>query len=179
MSSAFFPERSTILAASGSSSLTNRTLHQQSMVRPPMHDAIVAIALTLIAVFGTTIFHLEALLGVARFSRAPGHPRLLAPGVLTLVICIHLIEIAGYALIYWIADVPLNIGSFSGVQPGPLDLFYFAAETYSSLGLDDIMPHGALRLIVAIGSINGVLLLAWSGALLFAFAERLQRDRIR
>lgn len=55
---------------------------------------------------------------------------------------------------------------------------YFAAETYSSLGFVDIMPHGALRLIVAIGSINGILLLAWSGAFLFAFAERIQANRI-
>lgn len=39
-------------------------------------------------------------------------------------------------------------------------MYYFAAETYSSLGLYDIMPHGALRLIVATGSINGIQLLA-------------------
>ena len=74
--------------------------------------------------------------------------------------------------------MPLNIGWFSGEQPGPLGLFHFAAETYSSLGLVDIMPHGALRLIVAIGSINGILLLAWSGAFLFAFSERVQAKRI-
>ena len=98
--------------------------------------------------------------------------------MLTLVICAHLIEIAGYALIYWIADVPLNIGWFSGEQPGPLGMFHFAAETYSSLGLVDIMPHGALRLIAAVGSINGILLLAWSGAILFAFSERVQAKRI-
>ena len=98
--------------------------------------------------------------------------------MLTLVICAHLIEITGYALIYWIADVPFNIGWFSGEQPGPLGVFYFAAETYSSLGFVDIMPHGALRLIVAIGSITGILLLAWSGAFLVAFSERVQANRI-
>ena len=110
--------------------------------------------------------------------RKPGHPQIHVPGVLTLVICAHLLEIAGYSLIYWIADVPLNIGWFSGEQPGLLGMFYFAAETYSSLGLVDIMPHGALRLIMAVGSINGILLLAWSGAFLFAFAERIQANWI-
>lgn len=143
-----------------------------------MHDAIIAIALTLLAIIGSTIFHLEALRVVTRFARSSWHPRIHVPGVLTLVICAHLIEIAGYALICWIADVPLNIGWFSGEQPGLLGMAYFAAETYSSLGLVDIMPHGALRLIVAIGSINGLLLLAWSGAFLFAFSERVQAGRI-
>ncbi len=142
-----------------------------------MYDAIVAILLTLVAVVGTTIFHFEMLQIASRFSRRLGHPYVTGPAVLTVVIFAHLLEISGYAFIYWIADVPFNIGYFSGVQPGSLDMFYFAAETYSSLGLDDIMPHGALRLIVAIESINGVLLLAWSGAFLFAFAERLQLEK--
>ena len=118
-------------------------------------------------------------MGVTRFASGTHHARVLVPGVVIFVITAHLIEIAGYALIYWIADVPLDIGSFTGERPTPLDLFYFAAETYSSLGLDDLMPHGALRLIVAIGSINGILLLAWSGAFLFAFAERMQASRNR
>lgn len=142
-----------------------------------MEDATIAIVLALLAVIGTTIFHLEALALATRFSRSNWHPRIHVPSVLTLVICAHVIEIAGYALIYWVADVLLDIGWFSGQQPGLLGMFYFAAETYSSLGLVDIMPHGALRLIVAIGSINGILLLAWSGAFLFGFSERAQAGR--
>ena len=143
-----------------------------------MEDAILAIALTLIAVIGTTIFHLEALAIITRFSRSSWHPRIHVPAVVTLVIGAHLMEIAGYALIYWIADVPLNIGSFSGKPPSLVGMFYFAAETYSSLGLVDTMPRGALRLIVAIGSINVILLLAWSGAFLFAFSERIQPNEM-
>lgn len=142
-----------------------------------MHDATIAISLTLFAIVGTTIFHLEALLLVNRFAFGPRNRLVLVPGVVMLVISAHLIEIAGYALIYWIADVPLDIGLFTGRQPGPLALFCFAAETYPSLGLDDIMPHGALRLIVAVGSINGILLLAWSGAFLFNFADRMRPER--
>jgi Ion channel len=142
-----------------------------------MADMSFAILLTLAAIIGTTIFHLEALGVINRFSHKPGHRHFLVPAVLTLVITAHLLEIAGYTLICWIADVPLNIWYFSGEQPNFFDLFYFAAGTYSSLGLDDIMPHGALRLIVAIGSINGILLLAWSGAFLFAFADRMRWER--
>lgn len=143
-----------------------------------MHDAIAAIALTLIALVGTTIFHLEALILVNRFAHRPRRARILVPGVVMLVTGAHLIEITAYTFIYWIANVLLNIGWFTGRRPSLIDLFYFAAETYSSLGLDDIMPHGALRLIVAIGSINGILLLAWSGAFLFDFANRMQMSNM-
>lgn len=142
-----------------------------------MRDMIFAIFLTLVAIIGTTLFHLEALGIINRFSRQTAHRHILVPAVLTLVITAHLLEILGYSIIYWVADVSLNIGYFSGEQPNFFDLFYFAAGTYSSLGLDDIMPHGALRLIVAIGSINGILLLAWSGAFLFAFADRMRLER--
>jgi hypothetical protein len=146
--------------------------------RVPMYDAITAIVLSLAAIVGTTIFHFEALAVIGRYSRLPHHPHVAVPTVLTAVILAHIIEIAAYTGIYILADGPLDIGSFAGQQPGIPGMFYFAAETYSSLGAGDVIPHGALRLIASIGSINGILLLAWSGAYLFAFANRLQdRDR--
>ncbi len=140
-----------------------------------MPDALIAILLSLAAVTGTTIFHFEALRLVDRFSRRQLHAYIIAPTVISLVITSHLLEIGAYTWIYIVADNVLDIGSFSPVNPGALGMFYFAAETYSSLGLDDVMPHGALRLIVSIGSINGILLLAWSGSFLFAFANRFHR----
>ncbi|MBX9663744.1 hypothetical protein [Novosphingobium sp.] len=79
-----------------------------------MYDATISIVLALIAVIGTTIFHLEALMLVGRFERKSRHPRILVPAVLTLVIAAHLAEIAGYALIYWLADKTFDIGYFTG-----------------------------------------------------------------
>lgn len=140
-----------------------------------MPDAFTAVLLSLGAVIGTTIFHFEALRLTDRYSRRTLHPYVVAPAVLSLVILSHLIEIAAYTGVYVLADDVFDIGSFTPVNPGALGMFYFAAETYSSLGLDDVMPHGALRLIVSIGSINGILLLAWSGSFLFAFASRFHR----
>ena len=52
------------------------------------------------------------------------------------------------------------------------DYFYYAAETYSSLGYGDIFPKGEIRLIASIGPLNGILLLAWSGSFLFALVQR-------
>jgi hypothetical protein len=138
-----------------------------------MPNALTAILLALAAIVGTTIFHFEMLAAIARFARRTYHPHVIVPAVLTLVIFSHLIEIAVYAAIYILADGPLDLGWFTGQQPGVLGMFYFAAETYSSLGAGDVFAHGALRLIASIGSINGMLLLAWSGAFLYAFASSL------
>ena len=44
-----------------------------------MDDAIIAIALTLLAIIGTTIFHLQVLAVVTRFSAPPGTPEFMFP----------------------------------------------------------------------------------------------------
>lgn len=139
-----------------------------------MPDIVVAIFLTLASVIGSTIFHLEALSVIDRVSRWKGHRYLLVPGVLILVLAAHMLEIGGYAGVYFLADKVFDIGTFAGGDPSFGHLYYFAAETYSSLGLDDVLPRGALRLIVAIGSLNGILLLTWSGTFLYTFASGLR-----
>ncbi len=117
-----------------------------------MCDAVIAIALTLLAIVGTTIFNLEALGVVARFSRSSWHPRIHVPGVLTLVICAHPIGIGGYALIYWIADVQLNIGwsIFPSRSRLPIlrDLAFLFLQNNSSnpTGFFKIPPNRVLEL---------------------------------
>jgi len=142
-----------------------------------MSAIFVAVVLSLIAIVGSTIFHYEALSLIETGSRWPYHRHVVVPAVLTLVIFAHLIEIGGYALAFMLAMGPLELGSFSGLQPNALGLFYYAAETYSSLGAGDVFAHGAARLIVSIASINGLLLLAWSGAFLYAFTTRLRSGK--
>ena len=45
----------------------------------PLYDATISIVPALIAVIGTTIIHLEALMLVGRFERQSRHPRILVP----------------------------------------------------------------------------------------------------
>lgn len=52
-----------------------------------------------------------------------------------------------------------------------MDFFYYAAEVYASLGYGDAYPTGEMRLIGSIAPLNGLLLLAWSGAFLFSLVE--------
>lgn len=121
----------------------------------------------------TTSFHYEALKWLAARARTRRITRYSIPITLILLISVHIVEILAYAFGYWLAAEPLALGQFGGrAKMSALDYFYYAAETYSSLGYGDIFPKGEIRLIASIGPLNGILLLAWSGSFLFALVQR-------
>lgn len=119
----------------------------------------------------TTALHYEGLQLIAR--RATGLvSRLGLVLAITGLVSLHLTEIGLYAAAYAAAAQPLNLGALRGIaHPSALDYYYFAAETYSTLGYGDVVPVGALRLLASIEPLNGLLLLACSGAFLFGLLE--------
>ena len=125
----------------------------------------VAAALTLAMLAVTTAIHYEG------FKLLVGrqHGPVLA---ITALVTLHLTEIALYALAYGAAVAWLDLGELRGaMSASALDYFYFAAETYSTVGYGDVVPTGALRLLASVEPLNGLLLLAWSGAFLFRLVE--------
>lgn len=134
---------------------------------------MLSIALCVLTVLLTTAFHYEAMRYLSRFTVPGEHiARHKAPAILLALVAAHIVEISFYALIYALAAGPLDLGSFTGVaKMAAIDYFYYAAETYSSLGYGDIYPLGELRLIASIGPLNGLLLLAWSGSFMFAVMQ--------
>lgn len=132
----------------------------------------IALALCGFLLTVTTSLHYEALRLLAARSRRRAIDRWSVPGTLLSLVSVHIVEIAAYAVAYWAAAGPLGIGAFGGRKAlHALDYFYYAAETYSSLGYGDIFPLGEMRLIASIGPLNGILLLAWSGSFLFALVQ--------
>lgn len=134
---------------------------------------LLAMALCMTTLLLTTAFHYEVLRYLGRFtSTGTVLPRHKAPLILLALVTAHIIEIIFYALVYALASGPLALGSFAGEKAmATLDYFYYAAESYSTLGYGDILPLGELRLIASIGPLNGILLMAWSGAFLFAVVQ--------
>jgi hypothetical protein len=45
-----------------------------------------------------------------------------------------------------------------------MDYFYYSAETFTALGSGDLSATGGLRLIASIEPLNGLVLIAWTGA---------------
>ncbi len=53
------------------------------------------------------------------------------------------------------------------------DVVYFSAITYTTVGYGDITPTNWLRFIVAIESLTGVVLVAWTASLIFIGVQRI------
>ncbi len=138
-----------------------------------MPHLIVSLAIAILAVMTTTVFHYEAVHHLDMFSRLSRHQRhyhmLL---IIFCVIAIHVVCIVFYAFLYQLAIGYLGLGKIAGLDISDAsNLFYFAAETYSSLGQGDFLPTGSVRYISSISCLNGILLLAWSGSFLFRLAH--------
>lgn len=138
-----------------------------------MSHLILSFMIALLAVMTTTVFHYEAVHHLDLFSRRSRHQRhcrmLL---IIFCVIAIHITHIVFYAFLYKLAISYFGLGEITGLNVSDTsNLFYFAAETYSSLGQGDFFPTGSIRYISSISCLNGILLLAWSGSFLFRLAH--------
>jgi hypothetical protein len=130
----------------------------------------VALALALLAV--TITVHYEGLRVLERAASAHHASRTWAIAFLIALVCLHLSEVALYAGAYALGANVLGLGILQGSTASTwIDFFYFAAETYSTLGYGDLVPVGALRLVASVEALNGLLLVAWSGAFLFGVLE--------
>ena len=73
----------------------------------------------------------------------------------------HVAEVGVWAIFYAIADV----------APAA-DPVYFAFVNYTTLGYGDVLPVDHWRLLAPMTALNGVMLIGWSTALIFAFLRR-------
>ncbi|MFO0997329.1 MAG: potassium channel family protein [Alphaproteobacteria bacterium] len=134
-----------------------------------------AVALSTILVLATLLFHYESLRLISENFLAPDekHSHFQITYTILMVFLVHLVEIGAYALVLWFAHSVVDIGDFAGARPILwADYFYFSAETFTTLGLGDIYPIGALRLIASIEPINGLLLIGWSTSFTFLAMQR-------
>jgi hypothetical protein len=81
------------------------------------------------------------------------------------VVLLLVMNIAVYAIGLFVADTLLNLGDFAGARENDLlDYFYFSAQTFTALGYGDLVATDNLRILLSIEPLNGLLLIAWSGA---------------
>jgi ion channel len=131
---------------------------------------VAAILISIVLVVLTLCLHQASFVWLARF--IPIGARSTHPGLYLLmlgVFAVHVVEILIYALGFYVAINIFEIGSLEGARAsGLLGHFYASAVFYTSLGFGDVLPNGHLRFIVSIEALNGLLLIAWSAAFIFA-----------
>jgi hypothetical protein len=100
----------------------------------------------------------------ARSSKAPHflQDTLVIVAVGVLLVAGHFLEVLMWALTY---------AAVKAAPPGT-DLVYFAFGNYTTLGYGDTLPVPQWRLLAPMTALNGILLIGWSTALIFAILRR-------
>lgn len=100
----------------------------------------------------------------ARSSKAPYflQDTLVIVSVGVLLVVGHFLEVVIWAITY----------ALVGAAPPGTDLVYFAFGNYTTLGYGDILPVAKWRLLAPMTALNGILLIGWSTALIFAILRR-------
>ena len=79
-----------------------------------------------------------------------------------LLVAAHFLEVLMWALTY---------AAVRAAPPGT-DLIYFAFGNYTTLGYGDVLPLEQWRLLGPMTALNGIMLIGWSTALIFAILRR-------
>ena len=125
----------------------------------------VAAVLTAVCV----VIHYAVMRRLNRSRRLQRRPH--AVGVFVAVMFVaHVIEIWVFALGYYLLS-GTAFGSIS--DQSFLDCIYFSASAYTTLGLGDIFPIGAMRAITGTEGLLGLVLIAWSASFTFLQMQRL------
>jgi hypothetical protein len=126
----------------------------------------IAIAACLLLLVATTVIHYEVLrLLTVALPALRIRPRLQLILVIIGAFGAHFIEILLYGAAYYVLATTFGVGSMG--QAGPLPFsrcLYFSAETYTTLGYGDVLPHGDLRLLAGVEALNGMLLIGWTAS---------------
>jgi len=91
------------------------------------------------------------------------------PMMIAIVVA-HLVEVAIFAIGFYVVAEGFGAGSLEGSLTGNYrDYLYHSAVSYTSLGLGDVFPTGHLRLLTGVEALTGLLMITWSAS--FTYLE--------
>lgn len=137
-------------------------------------QAIVGAVATLLTVL-CVVFHYEVMSWSSRLMRhmrMRRRPRIVA--LMFAMLFAHVVEVWIFGLAYWWLDRWPEFGHLKGaLDEGALDFIYFSVTAFTTIGFGDIVPIGAIRILVGAEALVGLGMITWSASL--AFLE-MQRD---
>ena len=83
------------------------------------------------------------------------------------IVLLHLIEIAGWALLYVAAGAMTDLQSAA----------YFSAVTYTTTGYGDLLLPRTWQLVGAVEALTGILMCGWSTGFFVAIVSEMLHDR--
>ena len=86
-----------------------------------------------------------------------------------ILVALHTLQIILWA---WVYMLVVPSGSFQSMS----EAVYFSFVTFTTLGYGDITLSGDNRVLSGIEAMNGILLVGWSTAVLFAIVQRMWQN---
>lgn len=133
----------------------------------------------------TVVIHMVGLLGLMAFLQArsprlrPFHSRL-GQGVFIVLTVLGLVAIHGLEM--WLyAALYMVLGVFTDME----EALYFSISTFTTVGFGELVIEGRWRILGALESFNGFLLIGWSTAFMVSVISRIRTmemdwlDRLR
>jgi Ion channel len=122
----------------------------------------------------TILIHYEALnLASSLLARLHRRPRIAVLFVVLALVMAHLLEISLHGSAYYVERARFAVTSSDGDMASSFWTYlYFSAETYTSLGIGDLVPRGDLRFLVGLETLIGLLMIGWSSSFIFLAMQR-------
>ena len=138
-----------------------------------MNLLLICVVATLL-IAGTVLIHYEALRLTGRFARRlPIKPRQRILVVIGGCMVAHMLEIGLYAVAFAVLHGWSRLGVIEGAfEATAMDFLYFSSTNFTTLGIGDVFPQGALRLLAGIEALNGFVLITWSASFAYLMMQR-------
>ena len=140
---------------------------------------LVVLLLSCLVVAVTVTVHYEFLYHATRFiPKMTIKPRLRIIFGVFVGLVAHTVEVWIFAAAFYFMHHQQRWGHLEGNFDGSLmDCVYFSFTNFSTLGVGDIQPIGALRFLAGTESLTGLVLITWTASFLFFEMQRLWSSR--
>ena len=132
--------------------------------------SVAVVCTTALIVLACVLLHYECFSLLSRALSAM-HVRVRRRRILVLILGLlglHVAEVWLFGFGYLLL-VNGSLSELRGTSGGLLDFVYFSAVVYTTLGLGDIIPSGAIRFMTGTEALTGFVLITWSAS--FTFLE--------
>lgn len=150
----------------------------QSVAAPDTNVGRIVVVLTsLVVVVLAVVLHYESLCFMTeRLRRTKLQARLRILVLIFAILVTHVIEIWIFGTAYYVLTHADGQGALVASHAiGLLDAVYFSAVCFTTLGLGDIVPTGAIRFLVGTEALTGFVLITWSASFTFVEMQRFWR----
>jgi len=85
----------------------------------------------------------------------------------------HSLEVWFCAVIFFVIGDLAGMGGVAGKFVGGFyEYLYFSTVSYTSLGIGDLYPTGALQILTGVESLIGLVMIAWTGSFTYLAMEK-------